>query len=72
MANKRQQILASFTLECIEKFKPLIDQLYSLLETLSVVEPIKVKTTEVILKFLISFKDKGGLQFASPSRLEDN
>jgi hypothetical protein len=32
--NQKNQILLSFTLECLEKFKPLVDQLYQQLYTL--------------------------------------
>lgn len=41
--NKRQQILLSFTVECLEKFKPLVDTFYQTLSTLVTVDQIKVK-----------------------------
>lgn len=68
MSGKRQQILSSFTQECIEKCKPLVDVLYTQLTTLQVADPVKVQvsllnlmlpqTTEELLKFFISFRDR--------------
>jgi DNA integrity scanning protein DisA with diadenylate cyclase activity len=56
--NKRQQILLSFSLECLEKFKPLVDQLYQQLNTLEVMDQVKVRTTEHLMKFFVTFRDR--------------
>lgn len=45
MSGKRQQILSSFTQECIEKCKPLVDLLYNQLSTLQTADPLKVQVS---------------------------
>jgi hypothetical protein len=57
MSGKRQQILSSFTQECLEKFKPLVDALYSQLSTLQITDPLKV---QVSLSPIMSLSDHRG------------
>eukprot|EP00347_Sterkiella_histriomuscorum_P022084 403331737 len=55
---KRQQILASFTQELLDKFRPLVDLLYAQLQTLKINDPVKIQTTEYVLKFFQNLRNK--------------
>ncbi|CDW88478.1 UNKNOWN [Stylonychia lemnae] len=55
---KRQQILGSFTQELLDKFRPLVDILHSQLSLLRTNDPIKISTTEYVLKFFNNLRNR--------------
>jgi hypothetical protein len=69
--SKRHLILQSFTLECLEKFKPVVDTLFSELNQLQVIDPVRVKLADYLMRFLVNFRDRTTAQLSGSSIIED-